>query len=58
MHSLFDNPTFVGYLTAAKSHGSKCLESATSTVFRGCERRETGDAGRTVSRDVEALDKS
>ena len=55
-----DNPTFVvGYLTAAKSHGSKCLESATSALYSAAvSGGKQGTPGEPFPRDVEALEKA
>lgn len=55
-----DNPTFVvGYLEAAKSHGSKCLESATSALYCAAVSGEKqGTPGEPFPRDVEALEKA
>ncbi|MCB1790333.1 MAG: hypothetical protein KDJ24_08540, partial [Gammaproteobacteria bacterium] len=55
-----DNPTFVvGYLAAAKSHGSKCLESATSALYcAAVSGGKQGTPGEPFPRDVEALEKA
>ncbi len=54
-----DNPSFaIGYLTAAKSHGSKCLESATSALYcAAVSGGKQGTPGEPFPRDVEALEK-
>lgn len=56
----FDNSTFVvGYLAAAKSHGSKCLESATSALYcAAMSGGKQGAPGEPFPRDVEALEKA
>lgn len=55
-----DNPTFVvGYLAAAKSHGSKCLESATSALYcAAVSGGKQGTPGEPFPRDVETLEKA
>jgi hypothetical protein len=55
-----DNLAFVvGYLTAAKSHGGKCLESATSALYSAAvSGGKQGTPGEPFPRDVEALEKS
>jgi len=55
-----DNPTFVvGYLAAAKSHGSKCLESATSALYCATvSGGKQGTPGEPFLRDVEDLEKA
>lgn len=57
---VLDNPTFVvGYLTAAKSHGSKCLESATSALYcAAVSGGKQGTPGEPFPRDVETLEKA
>lgn len=53
-----DNPSFaIGYLTAAKSHGSKCLESATSALYcAAVSGGKQGTPGEPFPRDVKALE--
>lgn len=55
-----DNPSFViGYLTAAKSHGSKCLESATSALYcAAVSGLKNGVPGEPFPRDVETMEKA
>ena len=55
-----DNPTFVfGYLSAAKSHGSKCLESAISELYcAAVNGGKQGTPGEPFPRDLEALEKA
>lgn len=55
-----DNPSFVvGYLTAAKSHGNKCLEAATSALYcMTMNGGKQGTPGEPFPRDVEALKKA
>lgn len=55
-----DNPSFtISYLTAAMSHGSKCLESATSALYcASVSGGKQGTPGEPFPRDVEALEKA
>jgi hypothetical protein len=55
-----DNPSFVvGYLTAAKSHGSKCLESATRELYcAAVSGGRQGTPGEPFPRDVNAQAKA
>lgn len=55
-----DNPSFaIDYLTAAKSHGSTCLESATSALYcAAVSGDKQGVPGEPFPRDVEALKKA
>lgn len=55
-----DNPSFaIGYLTAAKSHGSKCLESATNALYcAAVGGGKQGTPGEPFPRDVKVLEKA
>lgn len=55
-----DHPTFVvSYLEAAKSHGNRCLESATSELYcAAVSGGKRGTPGEPFPRDVEALEKA
>ncbi len=54
-----DNQSFVvRYLTAAKSHGSKCLEAATSALYCAAANGvKEGVPGEPFPRDIRALEK-
>lgn len=55
-----DNPSFaIEYLTAAKSHGSECLQTATSALYcAAVSGGKQGTPGEPFPRDVEALKKA
>lgn len=55
-----DNPSFAAdYLTAAKAHGSKCLESATSALYcAAVSGARQGTPGEPFPRDVQVLEKA
>lgn len=55
-----DNPSFVvDYLMVAKSHGSECLEAATSALYcAAVSGGKQGIPGEPFPRDVEALKKA
>lgn len=55
-----DNPSFViEYLTAAKSHGSKCLEAAISVLYcAAVSGGKQGVPGEPFPRDVQAVEKA